>query len=227
MSPEYKTLEFIFFHPLKKFEISRHNINIYQHLIPFLQAERSQGIEILPHGRQGPTNLTKATPWLLMTWRHMEPEHQQPRSWPSSPRIIQPKHQMDLMGQRRLRGHSPDENQYLQTRCTHNLVAVLFSYSSTDEQPPRYLRLRKKSYIDLYCANPWKCFENHWSYFSTSSYYNNISRVYRNSVVTPLVTHCSYKSLNYRNMHHIPALWKCFLTSSSVTSKGKFPRNST
>ena len=54
----------------------------------FLNTERVKVVKILPCGKQGPLYLAYQSPWLLMTWRHKEPGHQQPWRWPNFPRKI-------------------------------------------------------------------------------------------------------------------------------------------
>ena len=54
------------------------NTKVYLHSVSFLQTEMTQMVEVLYHRRQGHVNRVQAIPWLLMTWRHQEPGHQQP-----------------------------------------------------------------------------------------------------------------------------------------------------
>ena len=61
----------------------RGNINIYLHFVSFLHIDRTQVVEILPQIRPRPTYSTWSISWLLMSWRHKEPGHQQPWYWPS------------------------------------------------------------------------------------------------------------------------------------------------
>ena len=49
----------------------------------FFNTHMTQVVEIFPHVRQGPTYSTKSISWLLMSWRHKEPWHQQLWYWPS------------------------------------------------------------------------------------------------------------------------------------------------
>ena len=63
----------------------RENINIYMylHFMSFLHINKTQVVEIPPRVRQGAAYSTKSISWLLMSWGHKEPGHQQPWYWPS------------------------------------------------------------------------------------------------------------------------------------------------
>ena len=50
--------------------------------LSFLNTEIAQIIEILQLWRQGAVSSVSSIPWLLMTWWHKEPRHQQPWYWP-------------------------------------------------------------------------------------------------------------------------------------------------
>ena len=39
-------------------------------------------VEIISGGEQGPMFPVESIPWLLMTWRHKEPDNRQPVYWP-------------------------------------------------------------------------------------------------------------------------------------------------
>ena len=69
------------------------NTKIYLHFLYFLNADMAQEVAILPYWRQGTIYIKQSIPWLLMSWRHKEPGHQKPWYWPSSPEILQLKHQ--------------------------------------------------------------------------------------------------------------------------------------
>ena len=59
----------------------------YLQFLWFLNAVMTQAVEILPHGGQGPVYAMQSIPWLLMSWHHEEPEHQQSWCWLSSTSI--------------------------------------------------------------------------------------------------------------------------------------------
>ena len=52
--------------------------------------------QLLPLEIQRPDYPTESIPWLLMTWLHKEPGHQQPWYWPSSPKWFRPQDQKAL-----------------------------------------------------------------------------------------------------------------------------------
>ena len=65
----------------------RGNINIYLHFISLLHIDVTQVLKILTQVRPGLTYSTQSISWLLMSWRHKEPGHQQPWYWPSQTKI--------------------------------------------------------------------------------------------------------------------------------------------
>ena len=60
----------------------RENINMYLHFMSFLHTDRTQVVEIPPRVGQGSAYYTLSLSWMLMSWRHKEPGHQQPWYWP-------------------------------------------------------------------------------------------------------------------------------------------------
>ena len=56
----------------------RGNISIYSHFMSLLHIDMTQVLKILPQVRPGPIYSTQSISWLLMSWRHKEPGHQQP-----------------------------------------------------------------------------------------------------------------------------------------------------
>ena len=62
--------------------------NIYLHSMSLLHNDMAQVVEILPRVRQEVTYPTYQISWLLMSWRHKEPGHQQQCYWPCWTGII-------------------------------------------------------------------------------------------------------------------------------------------
>ena len=61
----------------------RGNISICLHFMSLLHIDLTQVLKILPQVRPGPIYSTQSISWLLMSWRRLEPGHQQPWYWPS------------------------------------------------------------------------------------------------------------------------------------------------
>ena len=70
-------------------EVLEPNHNLYN----FSKSRWHSSLIILCHGRQGATYSTWPIPWLLMTWWHKEPGHQQPWYWSTYLKIFQSQHQ--------------------------------------------------------------------------------------------------------------------------------------
>ena len=51
---------------------------MYLHFVSFLHIDMTQVLKILPQVRPEPMYSTWSISWLLMSWRHKEPGHQQP-----------------------------------------------------------------------------------------------------------------------------------------------------
>ena len=69
LSPTFNPLYAIFFIG---------HMKIYLHFISSYRTDMTEVFEILPQVRQGITYSRKSISWVLMSWRHKEPGHQQP-----------------------------------------------------------------------------------------------------------------------------------------------------
>ena len=63
------------------------NVNSYSKFLSLPHTDMTQVVEILCHVRKGLTYSTTSISWVLMSWRRLEPGHQQPWYWPSSTKI--------------------------------------------------------------------------------------------------------------------------------------------
>ena len=84
------------------------NMKMYLWFIPFLYADMTQVVEILPHVRQDLTYSTLPIPWVLMSWWHKEPGHQQPWYWQCWTKTIWSPH-VNTLRQRRNEQHFADD----------------------------------------------------------------------------------------------------------------------
>ena len=80
--PSFCSIQTLVVNPLRA-KFFRGNINIYLHLMSLLHIEMTHVLKILPQVRAGPTYSTWSISWLLMSWWHKEPGHQQSWYWPS------------------------------------------------------------------------------------------------------------------------------------------------
>ena len=82
LSELWPLVQTVSFNPLRA-KFLRENINLYLHFMSFLHTNKKQVAEIPPRVRHGPAYSTWSISWLLMSWRHKEPGHQQQCYWPS------------------------------------------------------------------------------------------------------------------------------------------------
>ena len=82
---------------------------------------------------KGTAHHTQSITWLLMSWWHKEPGHQQPWYWPSSHRTIPPQHHMNLHhGNKRL----PDLHCFNHPLATSRSIPISYMASPLSSTRP-------------------------------------------------------------------------------------------